>query len=142
MNYKFDEPIHGTIGDIKYQCAVKWRNGQFIADEPTTTGGNDTGPDPYTLLLSSVASCTLITIRMYIDRKQWDIPEVAVNINMYQETCNEKTLTTIDQDLIFPGDVDEGKKTRLVEISKQCPISKILESEIKVREFLACPEIP
>ena len=89
MKYKFDNPIHGTIGDIKYQCTVEWRNGQFIADEPVTTGGNDTGPDPYTLLLSSLASCTLITLRMYIDRKQWHIPEIAVNVNMYQEKVKE-----------------------------------------------------
>ena len=95
MKYKFADPIRATIGDIKYQCTFKWSNGQFIADEPVTLGGNDTGPDPYTLLLSSLASCTLITMRMYIDRKQWQIPEFAVNVNMYQEKVKEKTITTI-----------------------------------------------
>ena len=79
MQYKLDKPVHGTIGTEKYQCSIEWRNGKFIADEPVTAGGKDTGPDPYTLLLSSLASCTLVTMRMYIDRKGWDISEIAVN---------------------------------------------------------------
>ena len=84
MNYKFDKPIHSSIGLEKYQCTIEWRNGKFIADEPVSSGGKDLGPDPYTLLLSSLASCTLITLRMYIDRKGWDIPAISVQSNMYQ----------------------------------------------------------
>lgn len=90
VKYKFDKPVHGSIGNEKYQCTIEWRNGKFIADEPVTSGGKDSGPDPYTLLLSSLASCTLVTMRMYIDRKGWQVPEIAVNANMYQETKMKK----------------------------------------------------
>ena len=135
MKYKFANPIHGTIGDTKYQCTVEWRNGKFIADEPAELGGADTGPDPYTLLLSSLASCSLITMRMYIDRKQWNIPEIKVNVNMYQDKVREAMTTVIDQDIIFPDNIEEEQRTRLIEIAKQCPISKILEGEIKLRIF-------
>ena len=133
MEYKFEKPVHGTMGD---QCTIEWRNGKFIADEPVTSGGKDEGPDPYALLLSSLASCTLITMRMYIDRKQWDIPEIAVNANMYQETKDEKTVTIIDRDIVFLSEVEEEKKTRILEIAKHCPISKILAGDIKVRTFV------
>jgi len=135
MKYKLDDPIHATIGNIKYKCTVEWRNGQLIADEPVTLGGSDLGPDPYTLLLSSLATCTLITLRMYIDHKQWHIPEITLNVNMYLEKVKEKQVTTIDQDLIFPVEIDEEKKTKLFEIAKHCPISKILEGEIHIRKF-------
>ena len=70
MKYKLEKPVQGTIGNEKYQCTIEWRNGKFISDEPETIGGKDSGPDPYTLLLSSLASCKLITLRMYIDRKR------------------------------------------------------------------------
>lgn len=136
MQYKFDKPVHGTIGNEKYQCTIEWRNGKFITDEPVSSGGKDTGPDPHTLFLSSVASCALVTMRMYIDRKGWDIPEIAVNANMYQETKDEKTTTIIDRDIIFISPVKEEQKNRLIEIVKHCPISKILENDIKVRTFL------
>ena len=133
MEYKFQKPVHGTIGTEKYQCTIEWRNGKFIADEPETSGGKNTGPDPYSLLLSSLVSCTLITLRMYIDRKGWDVPNIAVNANLYQEKKDDKTNTIIDCDIIFLSQVDEEQKLRLQEIAKHCPISKILENDIKVR---------
>jgi putative redox protein len=136
MEYKFREPVRGTIGTEKYQCTVEWRNGKFIADEPESAGGKDTGPDPFTLLLASLASCTLITLRMYIDRKGWDIPEIAVNVNLYQETKDKKPTIIIDRDIIFLSEIDDAKKLRLQEIAKNCPISKILEGDVTVRTFL------
>jgi putative redox protein len=136
MQYKFDKPVQGVSGIINYQCTIEWRNGKFIADEPVTSGGKDSGPDPHTLLLSSLASCTLITMRMYIDRKGWDIPEIGVNVNMYQETKDDKTITTIDRDIVFLTEIESERKARLLEIAKNCPISKILEGETKVRTFI------
>jgi len=136
MKYKMDEPVHGTIDAAKYQCTIEWRNGKFISDEPENAGGQDAGPDPFTLLLSSLASCTLITLRMYIDRKEWNIPAIAVSTNMYQETKDGKLLTIIDRDILFTSPVEEEQKTRLQEIASNCPISKILENDIKVRTFV------
>jgi len=135
MEYKLEKPIHATIGTEKYKCSLEWRNGTIIADEPESSGGKDTGPDPYTLLLSSLASCTLITVRMYIDRKGWDIPELTVNVNMYQETKEGELHTIIDRDLVFPISVTDEQRLKLVDIAKHCPISKILESDVKVRTF-------
>jgi putative redox protein len=136
MEYKLQKPVHGTIGLTKYQCVIEWRNGQFIADEPEKQGGQDTGPDPYTLLLSSLASCTLVTLRMYIDRKGWDIPEIKVNVNMWQSKENEMLTTYIDRDVHLPEGVAPEQKNRLLEIAAQCPVSKILEGNIKVRSYM------
>jgi putative redox protein len=136
MQYKLDKPVHAVSGTRKYQCTIEWRNGKFISDEPESTGGTDSGPDPFTLLISSLASCTLITLRMYIDRKGWDVPEIAVNANLYQEEKDEKTITFIDRDIVFQTEIDDKKKLRLLEIAKNCPISRILEGETHVRTFL------
>jgi putative redox protein len=136
MIYKFEKPVHGSIGLEKYQCTIEWRNGKFISDEPESSGGKDLGPDPYTLLLSSLASCTLVTLRMYIDRKGWNIPSISVNVNMYSEKKDEKLTTIIDRDIIFSADTPEEQKTRLQEIASSCPISKILQNDVKVRTFV------
>src|SRR5690242_15770301 len=101
MKYKLEKPVQGTISTEKYQCTIEWRNGKFIADEPASIGGKDMGPDPYTLLLSSLASCKLITLRMYIDRKGWKVDQLAVSVNMYQETKDDLTTTIIDCDILF-----------------------------------------
>ncbi|AEV96473.1 hypothetical protein A4D02_20120 [Niastella koreensis] len=136
MEYKLQKPVQGTIGTTKYQHVIEWRNGQFIADEPEKQGGQDTGPDPYTLLLSSLASCTLVTLRMYIDRKGWDIPVIKVNVNMWQTKENDILTTYLDRDVVLPEGTDPEQKNRLLEIAAQCPVSKILEGNIKVRSYV------
>lgn len=137
MQYKLDKPVHGENGVEKYQCTIEWRNGSFIADEPVKSGGKDLGPDPYTLLLSSLASCTMITLRMYVERKGWNVPHIIVNTNLWQEKKEEVMKTIIDRDLQFPGaELDAVQKDRLLEIAKACPISKILEGQINVRSFV------
>ena len=136
MKYKLNKPVHAVIGTERYQCSIEWRNGKFIADEPVSGGGKDLGPDPYTLLLSSVASCVLVTLRMYIDRKNWDIQSLMVNVNMYQELVNNVPTTTIDRDLILGENVPDDQKIKLQEIASHCPISKILESGVKLRTFV------
>src|SRR5438105_10098597 len=130
MEYKLEKPVHGTIGTEKYACTIEWRNGQFIADEPVKNGGKDTGPDPYTLLLSSLASCTLITLRMYIDKKGWNIPALMVNTNLFINRQGEEIIHIIDRDISFPQPVEKEQKDRLMEIAANCPISKLLEGQI------------
>lgn len=136
MKYKMEKPVQGTIGTLHYQCHIEWRNGSIISDEPLDSGGQDTGPDPYTLLLSSLAACTLITLRMYIDRKGWEIPLISLHTNLYQETIDGKPTTIIDRDILFNSQVPDEQKQRLQEIARGCPISKILENDIKVRTFV------
>ena len=137
MQYRLEKPVIGTIGTKKYQCNIEWRNGKFIADEPMKSGGEDTGPDPFTLLLSSLASCTLVTLRMYIERKGWEIPSIAVNTNLFQSKQGEELLTFIDRDISFPNaDVSAEQKNRLAEIAQACPVSKILEGNTKVRTYV------
>jgi len=135
MEYLLENDVLAKIGTEKYKCTVEWRNGKFIGDEPEKAGGKDLGPDPYTLLLSSLATCTMATLRMYIDRKGWDIPEIAVAVNMYHKVENEKMVTVIDRDLSFITDVTDEQRERLVHIAMACPVSKILEGEVQIRTF-------
>lgn len=131
MNQKnlLENDIIGSIGIEKYICKIIWRNGTLIIDEPINIGGKDTGPDPYSTLLSSLAGCTLSTLRMYIDRKGWDIPEFSVQLNMHQESENGLS-TIIKREIIFPDTVSEEQKERLLNIATKCPVSKILENNI------------
>jgi len=73
---------------------------------------------------------------MYIDRKRWEIEEIIINTNLYQEIKNELITTIIDCDIVFPGSVNEAHKLRLMEIAKNCPVSKILQGDVKVRVFV------
>jgi len=94
----------------------------------STFEGKDLNPDPYTTLLAALAACTLSTLRMYISRKEWNIPEikVALNLNQTQNTL----LTMIKREITFSGFMDSEQKERLLLKAKKCPVSKILENQI------------
>lgn len=123
--------IKGTIGMQKYLCTIIWRNGDLIMDEPESIGGKDLGPDPYSVLQASLAGCTLSTLRMYIDRKGWDIPEINISLNLYQENDKE-LITTITRNISFPKTIDQEIKNRLLIIAEKCPVSKILKNQIVI----------
>lgn len=125
-----DNDVVASIGMQKYYVEVVWRNGTLIMDEPESIEGKDLGPDPYTTLLASLAGCTLSTLRMYIDRKGWDIPEIKVVLNLQQESNPLQTL--IKRDIYFHTSIEDTMKERLLIIAKKCPVSKILEHQITI----------
>ncbi|RWY54195.1 OsmC family protein [Mucilaginibacter gilvus] len=117
-----------VIGRAQYQTVVKSGNHTLIADEPIDDGGTDTGISPYNLLMASLASCTAITLRMYINRKMWAIEEITVELEMYQTA----TGILIESRLKFKGEVAPEQKKRLITIADACPIHKILVGNIVI----------
>jgi len=137
MRYKLEKPVVSTIGREKYKCHVEWRNGSFIADEPLGVGGGDSGPDPYSLLLASLASCKIVTLRMFIDKEGWDVPAIHAAANLFQTRKKGIVKTTIDCDITFPEAVLEAsQRVQLLTIAENCPVSKIIKGECEVRTFL------
>jgi putative redox protein len=131
MGNLFENNIKGHIGSQKYLCTIKWRNGQLIMDEPENVGGKDKGPDPFSALLASLAGCTLSTLRMYIDRKEWHVPEINIELNLSQEIATEFT-TTISRTISFSSEITLEQKDRLLIIADKCPISKLLKGKINI----------
>ena len=131
MEYLLENNIEGQIGTQKYLCTISWQNGEFLMDEPESLGGKNHGPDPFSTFLASLASCTLSTLRMYIDRKGWDIPEIHISLNLSQENNPELT-TTISRTITFSNTIEEDIKSRLLIIAEKCPVSKILKNTILI----------
>jgi putative redox protein len=135
MENLFEKDVTGHIGLQKYLCTITWRNGKIIMDEPENVGGKDLGPDPFSTLLASLGGCTLSTLRMYIDRKGWDIPAINISLNLYQET-ETQIITTISRVINFSGEVTTEQKERLLTIADKCPISKLLKGKININTTL------
>jgi len=130
-----EQDIIGKIGAQKYLCTISWRNGQLVMDEPESIGGKDLGPDPYSTFLASLAGCTLSTLRMYIDRKGWDIPEINISLN-FSQTQNSELETTISREITFSKEISTEQKERLLLIAEKCPISKLLKNKITINTQL------
>ena len=124
-----ENDITGSIGTQLYYAEIVWRNGVLIMDEPESQGGKDLGPDPYTTLLASLAGCTLSTLRMYVERKGWIIPEIKVKLNMRQ-VKGDALRTEIKREISFGEGCPADQVERLLVIAQKCPVSKILVGEI------------
>jgi putative redox protein len=132
MKYILENPVKGNIGTEKFKTAIHWRNGMFITDEPEKLGGKDLGPDPYTLLLSSLVSCTLATLRMYIDHKGLSVPEIEVKANMFYRIENQQTVTYIERSIEMQHISDPELRERLLRVAENCPVSKMLKGNISI----------
>ena len=135
MENLLENGLTGSIGTQKYLCTLTWRNGTLLMDEPQSVGGNDLGPDPYTALLASLAACTLSTLRMYIDRKGWEIPEIHIAVNLSQQR-NESIETTFTRNISFNSELSAEQKEHLLRIAEKCPVSFILKNKIFINTQL------
>ncbi len=135
MGNLIEKDIVGHIGTQKYLCTINWRNGQLIMDEPLSNEGKDLGSDPFSTLLASLAGCTLATLRMYIDRKGWDIPEITISLNATQESEGELE-TIFSRQISFSKDIPNEQKERLLLIADKCPVSKILKGKVTINTML------
>ncbi len=132
------------IAKEKYTTEIMARQHQLLADEPKDVDGNDYGPTPYELLLSSLGACTAMTLRMYADRKGWPLEEVLVHLSHDKRHCedcqdpeNSKTkIDYIERHLEIIGDLDDQQRQRLLQIANKCPVHKTLHNTIKVHTIL------
>jgi putative redox protein len=113
----------------------------LLADEPSGFG-DDTGPDPYALLLSALGSCKVMTVMMYARRKGWPLSGVEVQLETYKlhakdcedcETDPNAKVDIIEVELKFEGDLTSEQIQRLEEMSKRCPVHRTLTGDVKIR---------
>ena len=141
-----DHQAAAVLGDSaeKFLTQVKAGTHFLLADEPESVGGNSAGPTPYDLLAASLATCKAMTLRMYADRKKWNLNNVEVHVDHGKRHCDDcanveeagSKIDSFDCFIKLEGELDESQKKRLLEIADKCPVHKTLHSKVSVKTSL------
>jgi putative redox protein len=123
-----------SIGTVDYATAINTgHRHRLTADEGPELGGKDAGPAPYDLLTSALGACTVITLRMYAERKQWPVTSVQADIHFQR---GPDKVESIDRVLRIEG-ADAEQKKRMAEIAEKTPVTLTLKRSLEIRTTLA-----
>ena len=130
--------------DHKFAQNVYSDSHHWLADEPTTVGGNNSGPDPYEHLLAALGTCTSMTIRMYANRKKWPLENIGINLyheRSYNKDCQQcdeapQQIDYLNREITLEGDLDNEQREKLLEIADKCPVHKTLHEHLVVNTKL------
>jgi putative redox protein len=116
-----------------YAHAVEIEGGHtLLIDEPPASGGADEGPSPTKVLAASLAACTAITLEMYADRKEWDVGEVEVEVEM---DFTGAVPTDFTVTLHLPKALSAEQQERIRVIAGKCPVHRALaDGGVSIRE--------
>ena len=127
---KEDTVIVSEVGPGPFVQSVTVRGHKLYADEPLSfPEGTDKGLSPNDFLLSSLGSCTSITLRMYARLKKLPLDKIIIKLNK-----NENG--EIDRKIELVGNLTDEQRNKLFEISNKCPIHKALTNTLKINSQL------
>lgn len=125
-------------GAGKYQVEVKAGPSTFLADEPANVGGLDSGPSPYDLLGAALGACTVMTLRLYANRKQWPLTRAEAKVLHRRSSLQARDVFV--RSIHLEGPLDDTQRARLLEIANRCPVHVTLERGSDITTSLVSAE--
>ena len=126
--------VKAVIGKDHYQTKLEAGANSLVADEAIANGGGHKGFSPFELLASSLAACTSITLRMYVDRKQWKVTNIEVTVTIEKDEIHEAT--HFERAITFEGDLTDEHREKLLDIANHCPVHKALSKSIYINTLI------
>ena len=125
--------VVSAAADPHYRQTLRCGRHGMLADERVAHGGADAGPAPFEYVLSALGSCTAITLRMYAERKGWDLGTVAISLALHRTREDNK----IDRRVTMSAALTAEQETRLAEICEKTPVTLALKSGVGIRTTVA-----
>lgn len=127
---------HGKFGTEVHTIAHR-----FIADEPRSYGGDESGPTPYDLLLAALGTCTAMTMKLYADQK--GMPFKGARIHLTHERDHAEDMAhmlepgekaqALNRAITLLGDeLTPEQRTKIIAIADKCPVHRTLEGHLHI----------
>lgn len=103
---------------------------ELASDEPEKRGGTNTGAAPFDLMLASLGACTAITLRMYSERKQWNLGTIDIALRLVKDGDGPMR---IERNISVSAPVDGEQQAKLLEIADKTPVTKALAAGVPIQ---------
>ena len=120
------------LSEKKYLGEAKMRNHFVVIDEPVKSGGGDTGPTPVEYLLTAIGGCVSMTLRMYVERKGWDLGKIKVIVSQKEELTPQGIKKSLVEEISFEKEISEEQRAKLLVIAGKCPVAKMVKGETEI----------
>jgi putative redox protein len=118
-----------TLTTRNYLGEAKMRNHFAIIDEPVDRGGDNNGPTPVEYLLTAIGGCVSMTLRMYAERKKWDVGKITVNVVQKEQLTSNGVVKSLIEEISFEKEITEEQRVKLLEMAGKCPVAKMVKGE-------------
>jgi putative redox protein len=108
----------------QFQVRLQSRGHSFLMDEPVEVGGLDSGPNPFDMLCAAMASCTLMTMKLYADRKGWTVDGLSVQVSHHRGSAAARDSFECALGL---GNATDEQREALLRIAQRCPVHLLIE---------------
>ncbi|HEX4635940.1 MAG TPA: OsmC family protein [Rhizomicrobium sp.] len=117
----------------KYQIEARMGDAALLIDEPVSAGGLGSGPNPYDMIAAAVGACTVMTIRLYANRKNWPLTRIRAAVRHSRPNLEAKD--RFELAITLEGDLDDAQRARMMEIAERCPVHLTLSrgSDVQAR---------
>lgn len=126
-------------GEGTFQVRVHTGEHSFLMDEPAAFGGMSSGPSPFELLGAALSACTLMTLKLYAQRKGWNLEQLSVRVTHKKGSPDARDRF---ERVINFGEVTDEQREKLLGIAERCPVHLLLERGADVSTTIAQEALP
>jgi putative redox protein len=124
--------INAVQAEPQFRTEIDAAGHPLVADEGPQLGGTNAGPGPFDLVVSGLAACTLITLRMYAQRKAWAGFSIAAQLRHRTEEGRHH----VDRQVQVTGVPDAAGLERLRDIVERTPVTLSLKPGFEIATTL------
>lgn len=109
----------------KFQLRVRSGKHTIFSDEPASVGGLGSGLSPYELVSAGLAACTVMTMRLYANRKGFPLERASTRVE-HKKVADMVPPDRFTRTIVLEGPLDEEQRARILEIADRCPVDLTL----------------
>lgn len=109
----------------KFQLTVRSGEHTLFADEPESVGGLGSGLSPYELVSAGLAACTVMTMRLYANRKGFPLERATTTVR-HEKVADMMPPDRFTRTIVLDGPLSDDQRARILEIADRCPVDLTL----------------